>query len=226
MTNVIELVKDRFENAQIFDNDDNDAIIPVNYMLDPASKIMFVVGTNASGKSVVGKIVEYVSKDANLAKRSCSMRNRTSGMLGQMMIFGSEEDSSTGQNSVKAAVNGINTTVSEQNSVLILDEPDLGLADEYSAAMGQLIAQKVNEHYDNIGLFVVITHSRRLLEAALAELTTPYSSVYVGDASVSFDDWMKQPFVPATVEDLINLRQKGIDTWRRIENMQAPSEEG
>jgi hypothetical protein len=219
MTNIIQLVQDRFENAEIFNNDENNAIIPVNFNINPTSKILFVVGSNASGKSVIGKIVEYVSEEANATKRSCSMRNRTSGSFGQRLIFGDEADSSTGMNSVSSAIKGIQATVEETNSVLILDEPDLGLADEYSSALGQYIAQQINEHHEQLGLIVVITHSRKLVNYAMKELVVPYSSVFVGDANKTFEQWLDESFQPASIEDLLGLKAKNRETWKRIEQL-------
>lgn len=219
MNNILELVKNRFETSKYFDNSNGDAVIPINYTLHPESKIMFVVGSNASGKSVVGKIIEGTAKKSDITARSCSMRNRTSGLFGQMLIFGTEDDNSTGQNSVKAVLLGIKSTISEQCSVLILDEPDLGLADDYSFALGQYIAQQVNEHHQTIGLIVVISHSRRLINAALDELNQPCSKVYVGNVDVSLDDWLNNPIVPATVDDLLNLENKSLETWRKIEGI-------
>lgn len=219
MNKILETVKNSLENFMVFDNSENNAIVPVNFEIVPDSKIIFVVGSNASGKSLIGKIIEMVCDENNIVKRSCSMRNRTSGMLGQMMVFGDERDSSTGENSISALNLGINSTVKEKDSVLIMDEPDVGLADEFSAAMGQYIAQKVNENYENIGLFVVITHSRRLISYAIEELQSPFSKIHVGDENVTFDEWLNRPFKPATVEDLLNLKVKARDTWKKIQKM-------
>lgn len=219
MNKILETVKNSLENFMVFDNSENNAIVPVNFEIIPNSKIVFVVGSNASGKSLIGKIIEMVCDENDIVKRSCSMRNRTSGMLGQMMVFGDERDSSTGENSISALKLGINSTVKETDSVLIMDEPDVGLADEFSAAMGQYIAQKVNENYENIGLFVVITHSRRLISYAIEELQSPFSKIHVGDENVTFDEWLNRPFKPATVEDLLNLKVKARDTWKKIQKL-------
>lgn len=214
---MIETVKETFENAKIFDNSDNNAVIPINFDIDTKSKIMFVVGTNASGKSIIGKIIEMLAREDNLIKRSCSMRNRTSGEFGQRMIFGTEDDNSTGVNSINATIMGLKSTIAEKNSVLILDEPDLGLAEEYSAALGQFIAKSVNENSENIGLILVVTHSKNLIKAALEELTVPFSKVYVGDSNISFDYWYESPFKSASIEDLLSLKEKSRETWKKIE---------
>lgn len=218
MPNIIELVKEKFKNARIFDNDENNAIVPINFDIDNASKILFVVGSNASGKSLVGRIVELVASEEELPKRSCSMRNRTSGEFGQRLVFGSEDDSSTGENSVHASVIGLKSTVESKNSaVLVLDEPDLGLADEYSAALGQHIAKTVNENHETLGLIVVITHSHKLIDAAISALSVPFSKMHVGDANVSFDEWRARPFKAATIEELMNLKHKSRETWGRVQ---------
>lgn len=220
MSTMIELVKEKFENARIFNNEENDAIVPINFDIDDNSKILFVVGSNASGKSLVGRIVELVSSEAGFPKRSCSMRNRTSGEFGQRLVFGSEDDSSTGENSVHASIIGLKSTVdSAKTAVLVLDEPDLGLADEYSAALGQHIAQTVNEHHEKLGLIVVITHSHPLIDAAINALTVPFSKMHVGDANISFDEWRSRPFQAATIEELMNLKHKSRDTWCRVQKL-------
>lgn len=220
MSTMIELVKEKFENARLFDNEDNNAIVPINFDIDDSSKILFVVGSNASGKSLVGRIVELVSSEAGFPKRSCSMRNRTSGEFGQRLVFGSEDDSSTGENSVHASIIGLKSTVdSKKSAVLVLDEPDLGLADEYSAALGQHIARTVNEHHEKLGLIVVITHSHPLIDAAINELTVPFSKMHVGDSSISFDEWRARPFQAATIEELMDLKHKSRDTWCRVQKL-------
>ena len=40
---------------------------------------------------------------------------------------------------------------------------------------------------ENIGLILVVTHSKNLIKAALEELTVPFSKVYVGDSNISFE---------------------------------------
>lgn len=219
MINMIELVKEKFENARLFDNTNNDAIVPINFNIDTTSKILFVVGSNASGKSLVGRIVELVSKEAGVPKRSCSMRNRTSGELGQRMVFGTEDDDSTGNNSVHTTVIGLKSTVESNNAVLILDEPDIGLADEYSAALGQYIAQNVNQHHEKLGLIVLITHSHKLIDMAINELTVPFSTVFVGDDKTSFEEWRERPFKAASIEELLDLKNKSHETWSRVQKL-------
>lgn len=218
MSNFIETLKETFENAKLFDNDNGDAIIPINFNVKNDSKIILVAGMNASGKSVISKMVEMLASDAKVEKRSCSMRNRTSGMFGQRMIFGDESDSSTGQNSVNSVILGFKSTVESKGAVLILDEPDIGLSDEYSSALGEYIAKQVNEHNGNIGLVFVVSHSKCLFNNILETLDVPCSTVYVGNANVSFDEWLNSQTKKATIEDLLNLKAKSRETWKRIES--------
>lgn len=220
MTNFIEKVKEKFESAEIFDNENNDAIVPINYTIKNDSKILFVAGTNASGKSLVGKIVEMLASEQKIEKRSCSMRNRASSQFGARLIFGSEDDESTGDNSVHAAMMGLKSTIEAKNpAVLILDEPDIGLADEYTFALGEYIANQVNENNDKLALIVVISHSRNILKTAIETLNVPYSSMFVGNVETNFEQWLEKPVERASLEDLLNIKNRSLETWRKIEKL-------
>ena len=221
MENFIKKVRDTFDNAKIFDSSSDDAIIPINHHIDEKSKVLFVAGNNASGKSLVGKIIETIAADDKIPKRSCSMRNRTSGMFGQRLVFGDESDNSTGQNSVNAVVKGLKSTIETEGSLLILDEPDLGLAENYTAALGEYIASQINEHNEKIGLIVIVSHSKILFNCALETLKCPYSSVFVGDKNITFDDWLKSPLSKSSIDELLDLNRKSRETWKRIQTFLA-----
>lgn len=220
MSNFVKTIEEKLLSAAIFEKIEGaEAAIALNYKLIPGSKIVLIAGPNASGKSVVGKVIEQVARLEKKSVRSSSMRNRTCGLLGQKMIFGDEGEESTGCNSVAATTVGFSSSIKDGNAVLILDEPDIGLSDEYAAALGDYIAQQMNQSHEQFEMLAVVSHSRLLFKSIIDAIEIPCSSIHVGDENTTFDDWLNQPFKKASIEELLNLKNKGFEKWSQIEKI-------
>lgn len=182
-------------------------------------KVLFVAGENCSGKSYFVETLrswcQHLLPKATTI--SISIRERTGagepGMsnMKKVMIFGSEESQSTGATSasvVKRAFENLpSRTRDGYQTLLVLDEPEMGLSESYSCAMGSYIAQCCKEAPEGIAGIVVVSHSKGLAAKLSEGLGQIPSFVHMG-APLSFTQWQKQKEVQ-TVESLLALEDTG-----------------
>lgn len=216
--NFFDQVNFVFNTKLLSFQDDIEPVIESNIELHPESKILLMSGLNASGKSVIGKVFEGTCKKNQIPFRSCSMRNRTSGLMGQRLIFGDESDSSTGYNSFSAALSGLKSTFdSETPSLMILDEPDIGLSEEYAGALGEYFAQLLNESIQKTQGIVIISHSKNMFKRFLEAYKNPVSKSYIGKKEVGFDEWLYKENLRLSVDDLLGMDEKQNSMYSKIE---------
>jgi len=48
-----------------------------------------------------------------------------------------------------------------------------------------------------------------------------FSSVFVGDKNITFDDWLKSPLSKSSIDELLDLNRKSRETWKRIQTFLA-----
>lgn len=186
---------------------------PLTFSYEPGSgPLVVVTGRNASGKSVLRKFLTGVYGDKGVLFMDTSMQDRCSASgLKRAMMYGSEEDESTGYLSVRSVLKALQTSQgNERDHVLFLDEPDLGLSEEAAAGIGRRLADYSNSPGPKcLGVYVV-THSRPLVRQ-LVWGTAPHH-FRLGDDSL-LRDWLDRDVVPA---DLDALLKEGKETWARM----------
>ena len=164
-------------------------------------KLVVVTGGNASGKSLFRKILAAHYKDRNLIH--VSQEGRTKSGIQRAFMYGSEEDDSTGYNSVKTLLKAIQSA--QDGRHLLIDEPDIGASDEVQAGMGL----KIFESLENLKFVIVITHSRELVAELLPARP---SHLRLGD-QMELIDWIDRKIVPADLEKLVS---DGKEMWRKV----------
>jgi len=180
-------------------------VAPVTAHLVPGhSALVLVVGENASGKSILRRIVSQSCKNKKIECLRISMEGRqnTYAGLGLSFIYGNEEYISTGHNSACTVVNGIyNCKKRERAHVMFWDEPDLGLSENGAAGVGVAIAAFVKDKPKLTRAIFVCTHSRALVRQL--EGCKPHF-LYFGDAPKTLQEWLNEPIVPRDLRELIN----------------------
>ncbi len=173
---------------------------------------MTTLCSNASGKSFFGKLLgQYVRKEHKIEVMNVGMAFRTESGVARCFVFGDESDSSTGMLSYKAVQGGIRTCRGRENDhVLFLDEPDIGLSEEFQGALGRVIAEFASDIPDKTKLFGVVTHSRRLIRHLLP--IKPHH-VRLGDEMKLAD---VVDFTPAEVKGLEEIALKRFRSICRI----------
>lgn len=176
-------------------------------------RFCLITGQNASGKSLVRKILHQMYSEEKIEFINISMENRAGSGLEHLLIYGSEEGDSSGFNSVKTFRKLVQTSKGrEGRHVIFLDEPDLGLSDEYASGMGVKIVEFVKNLGENcLGIYLV-THNRFLVEQILC-LSSHY--LRIGDR-MSLVEWLGRK---VEVLDLDELEKRGKETWHKIQEV-------
>ncbi|MGU3656021.1 ATP-binding protein [Methylobacterium fujisawaense] len=179
-------------------------------------KFALVTGENASGKSFLVRALGQRMRDAHpkLEILAVTMSLRSQGGMARAFLFGDEQRESTGRNSIKAVLAGIRACRERQHDhVLILDEPDIGLAESYAGALGAYLAAFVEDMPDRTLGLVVVTHSRPLVRGLLP--TAP-AAIRVGDDPRPLEQWLREGPLPRGMEEIEALGERAAATMRGI----------
>lgn len=186
---------------------------------DEDSKVIIVGGTNASGKSMVIKILSAVMGRDKVEPIQVSMRYRA-GMevpgFQRAMMFGSEDDESTGVISAQAIQGAIRTAQSRTAPHWVMfDEPDIGLAEEYAIPMGRLIGRFTGSPGEFTEGLAIVSHSKPLISGLLKEVALKPHFLHL-DSEENLEQWLSTKS-ERTVDELYELGTKGITRWRQIQ---------
>jgi hypothetical protein len=181
--------------------DDRSAPIRVTWLRGKSRKLAVVIGENATGKSLLRRLVGIVCRDAGVEFMPVSMEGRKNLYMGSF-VYGDEETRATGQNSAQTVLTGIKTCRGRDSRHCIFwDEPDLGMSSGYAAGAGQAIAELAKDAPDNtVGIFVV-SHSKPLVRQLMA--ASP-QVLYCGEENIpaSLEAWLDREERPRSLEDL------------------------
>lgn len=182
-----------------------DGVVPIQAHWKPgAGKLLVVLGENASGKSFFRRVVCAVCRDVGIEAIHLSMEGRNSTGFGglRVMVYGDEEEESTGVNSAYTVTKGIATCRGRENKhVIFWDEPDLGLSDNNAAGLGIVIRDFAADAPTNTIAAIVVTHSKALVQQLLP--IGPHY-LYLGEENVpqTIEEWLKAPIVPSPIGEL------------------------
>lgn len=192
----------------------------------PDSSALVIAGANASGKSYMVRLIASwlrVKEAPKVEPIQVSMRYRAglsvSGFQ-RTMMFGNEDDSSTGDNSISAIFGAMRTSESRDTPHYVMfDEPDIGLAEEYAIPAGQHIGEFAAKPSDHRGGVVLISHSKPLVRAFINGLGhQPHFLCMEGTAAL--DEWLATTTV-RSVADLQSLRDRARERWQKIEAVEG-----
>lgn len=188
--------------------------------------VLLITGENASGKSYLAHLLARLmyNSDYKTDPMVSSMRSRTREGISRAMVFGSEEDDSTGNISaktIKKAINNAKGRIEEYgSSLIILDEPELGLSDSYKKACGELIGEGINQiinddEIKNKNIIVIITtHSKDLVSGLISELKDKPTFVSI-NKDLDLTQWLEEKIIYSK-DDLIKLSDKAHQTRKAI----------
>lgn len=187
--------------------------------------VWVISGENAGGKSILckaiqGKLQAMAKKDKQpFVAMRVGMDMRTESGVMRGMMFGSEQDDSTGNNSAHTALTGMKSARErEELHWLILDEPDIGLGAGYRKALGEAFADFAKNLPEKTLGFMVVTHSPEVV-GPLIEAGA--SSIRVGPDHRPVREWLRDGDLPKSIEDLMNLRKVARETWSQIRDIET-----
>jgi AAA15 family ATPase/GTPase len=177
------------------------------------SKLTVITGNNASGKSVLRKIISNKFYDSKIEFINLSLAGRCESGIVKGMIYGTETDESSGYNSTKSVFTAISTGLKRNNPfVIFLDEPEIGCSDELIAAFCIHIKENI-EKMSNLEHFFIVTHSKFLIESLL-EFNPNH--IHMSKEYIGLHDWCKRKIIPSNFEDLKKHSHK---LWSEIEKL-------
>jgi predicted ATPase len=191
---------------------------------EAAPALVVVTGENASGKSLYVRVAAAFARQDGVLPVSVSIRERTGagteemGGLRRVMMFGDEQEQSTGATSVGVVETAFNNLKRPQGSLLIVDEPELGLSEAYARALGQHIGQKVQEIPSKCLGALVVTHSRALVRGLIegfGGLPTHVALAGESTPKAGLEEWLRVSEYHS-VDDVLALRDIGLDRWRQV----------
>ena len=178
--------------------------IPVTLELGH-SKLLVITGENASGKSLLRRILQSLAIQDKIESISTSPELRQMGGVGNAFIYGDESYEASGKIMAGMVLGAIRTSQKRNNPhIIILDEPDMGLSDNAAAGVGEEIVDFCNNPAHHLVLFVVITHRKAMLESFLRAKA---SHIRVGD-TMSLEAVVKQPLIPLRPKVLVERAHK------------------
>lgn len=180
------------------------------------SRVAVITGPNASGKSLMVRMLAATLNEEKVEPLQVSMRYRTMGGIHRAFMFGSDEDQSTGATSLYA-VQGALRTSRERTAQhwVMLDEPDIGLAEEYAAALGAHLASYANDLPEKAKGFVLVTHSRALVRSFVDAMECRPHFVHL-ESDKSLSDWLATS-EQRSIEELLALDALGNTRWSALE---------
>jgi energy-coupling factor transporter ATP-binding protein EcfA2 len=183
-----------------------------------SSKLLIVTGDNASGKSMVRRAIGKYSRDQGFQVLHFSPEGKAQGGIVGAIIYGTEEHQSTGSNSARTILGAISTSLNKEDKhIIIFDEPDSGLSDEFAAGAGDKIAEFVRHSTEALSLVVVISHRRELVRRLL-----PQGPAHLSLGSkVDLREWLDREAGAVPLEKLI---EKDLLMFRMISSQRRKSE--
>lgn len=171
------------------------------------ARVSVVVGSNASGKSLLHRILAAMAHDHGIEPISLSIRERTGsnespGSMRRRFMYGSEHMDSTGNTSLRTTRKAFETMAGRTGpAMLLLDEPEMGLSEGFAHAFGELIG-RLSADVPTSGCGVmVISHSRALVRGLHTGLGARPGYVVTGDGPGTLQEWLDTTET-RTVEEL------------------------
>lgn len=216
------LLTDLLEEADFFGGN---GICPVLFEDSTLPNVLVISGENAGGKSFLCKVMtqharEYAEIDGfKLETMLVGMQMRTASGIQKALMFGDESWESTGNISVRTALTGINTAIGRTHRHwLVLDEPDIGLAEGYAAALGRRFAEFASDLPENTLGFIVVSHSRALVRPLIH---AGAMSARVGLDRRPVAEWLEHGDQERSLEDLEGLKKSAHQRFLAIRSALA-----
>jgi hypothetical protein len=140
-----------------------------------------------------------------------SMEQRTTGgVMRVMQSLGTEYEDGTGYNSLRNALSAMRSiNNSKEDLAMFLDEPDIGLSDNFSAGFGIKLKEYISSPPQNLKAVFLVTHRKSLIQELLP---LNFNHIRVGDKK-TLEQVLNEKIVPTDPEILF---EKNIETRNKL----------
>ena len=191
---MINLFKMNEEGLGFFGLDDKDF---------SKEKLIIITGSNASGKSLLRRVVSNNGRKNNLLVADLSHERRTTQDITRAFLYGDENSDSTGNITANSLIGLFRSSAGwTENHLLIIDEPEIGLGEEAQMGMGIYIREKLELASDKLQNIVIFTHSRHILEE-LNKIKHHYH--HVGDKYKNIEEFNNRELIPLSPVQLNDI---------------------
>jgi hypothetical protein len=215
---MLKLLKHLFTTSVIFAGEE----APLRAHLSegsPNAQLAIVAGPNASGKSFAIRVLAswLNSEKPKVEPIQVSMKYRTMGGIHRAFMYGDDTQDSTGSNSMTAVTGGFRTAKGRTSPCwLMLDEPDVGLSEDFAYALGTYIANQVDEGLgEGCKGVVVVTHSRELVRGIVENSKETPHFAHVDDEPLTLQGWLDSSR-RRSVEELLDIKRIAVERMRAI----------
>lgn len=177
-------------------------------------KICIITGPNIAGKSLLRKVIGAHHQKANIEYVHLSQAGRCQSGIGRAFIYGSEEDDSTGCNSMTTLLTAIKTGQNRTKPFsLFFDEPEIGCSEELTAALAIRLIRDFETMPNLVGLMIV-SHSRQFIKRFLALNPT---HIHLSNDETTLEQWVNRDIIP--IESLEDLKETARQRWNQLNKM-------
>jgi hypothetical protein len=195
------LLRFLFQKTKFFTARNGEAPVIPHVWVKGQNNMVLVVGENATGKSLMRRVVCQAARQAGHEPMPVSMQGRTMPDWSRAFVYGDESSKSTGQISIHTVITGIRTCKSRANTHIVFwDEPDLGLSDSWSAGVGIALREFANDMPANTVAAFVVTHNKVLVRRLAA--ANPHYVALGASAPPSVEAWLAHEPLPRDIAEL------------------------
>lgn len=204
--NITEFMTDVLSTRFFQLNHEYDNTPAIEAVLDPGeSRLVLITGDNATGKSFLRRLITSALRQENIECMHLSQQGRSESGIQRAFLYGDEECQSTGYISSYGIRKGIQTCQGRTNKhVLWLDEPDLGLSDEYAAGAGIEIKDFILKIPELTFCVFLVTHSKAMVKELLP--CKPWHLRLGG--CLELTSWLNREIKPKSLADLKEYQHK------------------
>lgn len=233
ITSLRDHLEDLLDSYRIVDQSEEHGIkLKYTPAEDAHCKVLLMYGDNASGKSLLRRLLGSYFRDLAEADNQrfehieVSMRTRTKEGMSRAFMYGPSQDTDNSSGAVSLApLNGLFNTCAdrEHGTMASMDEVEIGLSDSYLFALGQYLTKRHIEELHDKPLHkatVIVTHAPELVRGLLEQLGGAPHVMALGDyKNLSLQDWLDGKVPRKTIAELEGLRQLNRDRHRAFEQM-------
>ncbi len=178
-------------------------------------RVCVITGPNVAGKSLLRKVLHNHYEDAKISYKAISQEGRCASVgIQRLLVYGTEQDESTGYNSVKMLRKMVQSSQEYKDQhAFMLDEPEIGCSEETQAGMGDWLGQMVPT-MTNLHTLFVVTHSRLFVKYLLRHLIPTHWRL--SEDGMTLDQWVCREIVPTDLEEMVEMSK---ERWHAVNTM-------
>lgn len=197
-------------------------IIEVAESIQP-NRLTILTGSNGNGKSFIRKLMnskmgeKFPDRNARHLVTEISMQKRTdvnNPLMGSGFGFTFFDNPqyptsiSTYNLIDRLLYSCVDSENKKDRSYIIIDEPEIGMADESQLGIALFLKNRMSEILENSLGIMIITHSKFVVRELKGDADFFYT-----DYDMTSDEWLERKIIPTDFED---LRIQSMDLMRRL----------